>query len=53
MFYVYSEYIKTGKQNFCKMFDTVQDAIEHIRRCYNIDKELMQLGEYYYFMKKH
>ena len=53
MWYVYSEYISTGKQDSCGIYDTAQSAIEHIRHCYNIDKDLGQLGMYYYFMKRH
>lgn len=34
-------------------FETPQAAIKHIAKCYAIDKDIGQLGEYYYFMKKH
>lgn len=53
MYYVYSEYVKTGKTDFIRTFDTQEDAIRHIGKCYRIDSELSQLGEYYYYMKKH
>ena len=53
MYYVYSKYLKTGKEDFLRMFDTLEDAIRHIAKCYRIDSELCQLGEYYYFMVKH
>ena len=53
MYYVYSEYIKTGKTDFIRTFDTQEDAIHHIAKCYRIDNQLCRLGEYYYFMKKH
>ena len=53
MYYVYSEYVRTGKIDFIRTFDTQEDAIRHIRKCYRIDSELGQLGEYYYYMKKH
>lgn len=52
MFYVYSKYIKTGREDFIKTYDNVEDAIHHIAKCYRIDRELLQLGEYYYFMVK-
>ena len=52
MWYVYYEYVKSGKQVFIKVFDSAQQAIEHIARCYRMDKEINQLGEYYYFMKQ-
>ncbi|MGN0318721.1 MAG: hypothetical protein ACI4E1_12395 [Lachnospira sp.] len=53
MYYVYSKYLKTGKEDFIRTFDTSEDAIRHIAKCYRIDSELGQLGEYYYFMTKH
>lgn len=53
MYYVYSKYIKTGKEDFIRTFDTSEDAIRHIAKCYKIDSELNHLGEYYYFMTKH
>lgn len=52
MFYVYSKYLKTGRENFIRSFDSSDDAIRHIAKCYRIDSELLQLGEYYYFMIK-
>ena len=53
MFYVYSKHIKLGKEEFISCYDTAQAAVEKIARNYNIDKELCQLGEYYYFIKQH
>lgn len=53
MYYIYSEYVKTGKTDFIRTFDTQEDAIRHIVKCYRIDSELSQLGEYYYYMKNH
>ena len=54
MFYVYSYSIKTGRTDAVnRTYETAKEAIEHIRLCYNIDKDLHQLGEYYYFMKEH
>lgn len=52
MFHVYFEYVKTGKTDFIHTFDAQEDAIQHIAKCYRIDSELGQLGEYYYYMKK-
>ena len=51
MYSVYSRYVKTGKINHVNVFDNELDAINHIAKCYRIDKELGQLGEYYYFIK--
>ena len=53
MYNVYSEYIKTGKTDFIRSFNTAEDAIKHIARCYRIDDNLYQLGEYFYYMKRH
>lgn len=52
MYYVYSKHTKTGKEDFIRIFDTSEDAIRHIHRCYSVDSEIGQLGEYYYYMKK-
>ena len=52
MYYVYHKYLKTGEDRFLRAFDTPEDAIHHIAKCYRIDSELCQLGEYYYFMKR-
>lgn len=53
MWYVYSREIKSGKEQFVRMvFETAASAIKHIAKCYEIDKDLNQLGEYYYFMKQ-
>ena len=51
MYRVYSQYIKTGKTDYINVFDSKADAIRHIAKCYRIDSNLGQLGEYYYFMK--
>lgn len=54
MWYVYCKYIKSGKEDCVnRTFDTPEEAIKHIALCYATDKDLHQLGEYYYFMKKH
>ena len=54
MWYVYSRSIKSGKEQCVNMvFESPKAAILHIARCYRIDKDLNQLGEYYYFMKQH
>ena len=52
MFYVYSKFLKTGAETFIRTFDNADDAIRHIAKCYRIDSDLYQLGEYYYFMVK-
>lgn len=52
MYYVYYESIRTGRTDFIRNFNTAEDAIKHINKCYSKDKEIGQLGEYYYFMKK-
>ena len=52
MYYVYSMHMKTGKKDFIRIFDTSEDAIRHIHRCYSVDSGIGQLGEYYYYMKK-
>lgn len=53
MYYVYSKHIKSGKELFCGVYDNAEDAIKKIARNYSVDKTLKQLGEYYYFMKRH
>ena len=52
MWYVYSKYLKTGREDFINAYEDVNDAIHKIASCYNIDSRLCQLGEYYYFMVK-
>ena len=52
MCYVYSEYVKTGKTDLLRTFDTNEDAIRHIHKCYSVDSGIGQLGDYYYYMKK-
>lgn len=52
MVYVYSRYIKSGREDCCGIYDTWEQAIAHIRLCYNTDKDLHQGGEYYYFAKE-
>lgn len=51
-YYVYCEYIKNRKTDFCMLFDKEEDAVKHIAKCYTIDKNLGQLGEYYYYIIK-
>jgi hypothetical protein len=53
MWYVYQRNLKTGKEEFVIAFDYDWEAARHIFNCYFGDKETRQLGEYYYFMKKH
>ena len=52
MVYVYQRYIKTGQDSFINVYDSWEDALKHIRKCYNIDKDLNQLGMYYYHAKE-
>lgn len=52
MYYVYCEYIRTRKCDLAKVCDKEVDAIIHIAKCYRIDTNLGQLGEYYYYYKK-
>lgn len=51
MYNVYAECIITGKISFIRNFETKEDAIRHIAKCYRIDKELGYLGEFYYYMR--
>lgn len=54
MWYVYVMHLSTGREDCVNTtFDTAKAAIKHIWKCYAIDKDLGQLGEYYYFIKKH
>jgi hypothetical protein len=53
MWYVYSKHIKSGREECVnRVYDSPEAAIKHISLCYNIDKDLGQLGEYFYFMKE-
>ena len=52
MYYVYCKYLSTEREVFCKAFDTEKEAIEHVYRCYKIDRELHQLGDNYYFIRR-
>lgn len=52
MYNVYAEYVKTGRASFIRSFTTKDDAIRHIAKCYQIDKNLLCLGEYYYYMRE-
>ena len=45
MFYVYSRYLKTGKEDFINTYETAEDAVRKIISCYNIDTRLCQQGE--------
>lgn len=53
MYYVYSKHIASGREDYCGMYEKAEDAIRKIASNYSIDKNLRQLGEYYYFMKRH
>lgn len=52
MWYVYLRHLQTGKKEFVGFYDNSDDAICKIASCYNIDKNIGQLGEYYYFVIK-
>lgn len=52
MIYVYGRH-KSGNEFCSSVFETWEEAITKIRALYNLDKELNQLGEYYYFAKEH
>ena len=52
MYRVYQIHIKTKKtQCVNRDFENYEDAIKHVAKCYEIDKELGQLGEYVYDIK--
>lgn len=50
MYYVYSKNLKSGRTTFLKTFNSAEDAIHHIAKCYRVDGELLMLGENYYYM---
>ena len=52
MFYVYSKYLKSGREDYVNSYPTPEDAIHKIAQCYKINSNIGQLGEYYYFMIK-
>lgn len=52
MFYVYSKYLKSGREDFINSYATSEEAIHKIAQCYKIDSNICQLGDYYYFMIK-
>ena len=53
MYYVYCLHIASGRVDCVnRIYDTYQDAVKHIALCYSTDKDLHQLGEYYYYMKQ-
>ncbi len=53
MFYVYVRWIKSGREEFINTYNSEIDAIKKIAQNYKIDGELGDLGEHYYFYKKH
>lgn len=53
MFYVYSRHIPTGGERYINQFETEREAVLHIAKCYRIDTQIGQDGEYYYFIKRH
>lgn len=52
MYYVYYESMITGRMDFICQFNTAEEAIKHIGKCYSKDREMGLLGKYYYFMEK-
>lgn len=52
MFFVYYKHMQTGREEYINTFDTAKAAIEKIAANYRIDKDISQLGEYYYFLKQ-
>lgn len=49
MFYVYQYDLKTARGKLLSgVFDTAEDAISHIRLCYNADNDQEVVGRYYY-----
>lgn len=53
MYYVYSREIESGREDFIKVFDTMKEAVEWVRFCYNTDYNSAMRNMYYYFIKKH
>ena len=53
MWYVYSRYISSGREDFCGMYETEKEAAMRCASLYAMDKNMNCLGEYYYFIKKH
>lgn len=53
MYYVYARNVKSGREEFVNTYSDVKDAINKIYCNYKIDKDLRQLGEYFYFYKVH
>ena len=51
MFYVYCEKAN-HQQDYLNVFDTREQAIKFMYKCYKID-DPVNIGEYYYFMKEH
>lgn len=56
-FCVYARYVREGapekgKEQFVNEYPTVKEAIEKIAANYKLDKDLRQLGEYFYFYKE-
>lgn len=54
MWYVYSKFIGGkrlyGKESLVGSFDDEQEAVKKVARCYNTDKVMNCLGEYYYYI---
>ena len=53
MFYVYSRYLQSGREDYINQYETEKEAVQKIQQCYRIDATTCQKDEYYYFMKKH
>lgn len=52
MYYIYSEHIRTGKQDCCGGYRTKKEAVRKVVYLYALDAFLEQAGEYYYFISK-
>ena len=53
MFYVYRKRLSNGKEEYIRQFESEYDAVRHVAKCYRIDAETCQAGEYYYFIVQH
>ena len=49
-YYIYARHIKTNREAFVTICDTVEEVISKIAYCYHVDSTAGCL-EYYYFMK--
>ena len=53
MVYVYCRKLSSGAEEFCGVYDTWEEALARITHLYNIDKNGIFNGQYYYFAKEH